>query len=303
MKKIYRMLVAGSIIFNLTAICVLALGSNNLTMTFEFGDKGRGNGQFGYLPVAVRPLAFDKEGCIYLIDSENHRVQKFNSNGEFIMAFGNFGCEDGEFNYPSRITIDASGNIYILDTYNGAYVKNLQQINQVISYPRIQKFSPNGEFICSFGGTGKGAGCFLGIPADVATDSNGNIFIVDAGNHRIQKFGPDGKFVSAFGNYGTGPAELDNPKFIEIDNQDNIFIFDAGSKNCRIVKFAPDGTFLSTFGKEGYEDGQFTGAVLDMFIDEQGNLRVVGGFSWSSSDTVGTPCRMNIKNSTQMAVF
>ena len=46
------------------------------------------------------------------------------------------------------------------------------------------------------------------IPSDIAIDDQGNIYILDAGNHRIQKFGADGKYITTIGNRGQGPGEF-----------------------------------------------------------------------------------------------
>jgi tripartite motif-containing protein 71 len=56
---------------------------------------------------------------VYVADSGNHRIQKFDSNGNFITKWGSMGRENGEFKYPKDISIDSSsGCIYIADTEN-----------------------------------------------------------------------------------------------------------------------------------------------------------------------------------------
>lgn len=76
-------------------------------------------------------IAVDASGNVYVADSRNERIQKFNSNGTFITKWGSTGSLDGQFLSPMGISVDASGNVYVADTYN----------------ERIQKFSSNGEFI------------------------------------------------------------------------------------------------------------------------------------------------------------
>ena len=58
---------------------------------------------------------------------------------------------------------------------------------------RIQKFTPDGQFVASFGESGQGEGQFH-RPSSVAVDSEGYIYIADWGNERVQVLGPDGSF-------------------------------------------------------------------------------------------------------------
>ena len=76
---------------------------------------------------------------------------------------------DGEFNLPWGIAQDKDWQIYIADWRND----------------RIQKFTPEGEFIAAYGSTGDGEGEF-NRPSGLAVDSDGNMFIADWGNQRVQ---------------------------------------------------------------------------------------------------------------------
>lgn len=86
------------------------------------GIKGSGDGQFE----KIGGLATDFNGNIFAVDIGNHRIQKFDTEGNFITKFGNKGSKDGEFLNPETVTVDKEGNVYVMDT--GNY--------------RIQKFAP-----------------------------------------------------------------------------------------------------------------------------------------------------------------
>ena len=58
----------------------------------------------------------------------------------------------------------------------------------------MQTFNPDGEFVLAFGRTGSGVGEFK-EPNGVAVDAAGNIYVVDASNHKLMRFGPDGNFA------------------------------------------------------------------------------------------------------------
>lgn len=81
-------------------------------------------------------IALDKSGNIYVTDVFNYRIQKFDPNGNFIIKWGSYGYDDGQFTWPQGITVDGEGNVYVADRNNQC----------------IQKFGNNGEFISKWGG-------------------------------------------------------------------------------------------------------------------------------------------------------
>jgi DNA-binding beta-propeller fold protein YncE len=58
----------------------------------------------------------DSEGYIYVSDVNNHRIQKFSVNGDFISTFGNESEGNGQFIELEGIDVDSEGNIYVVDT-------------------------------------------------------------------------------------------------------------------------------------------------------------------------------------------
>jgi hypothetical protein len=60
----------------------------------------------------------DSSGNVYVADSGNDRIQKFNSEGNCITSWGSCGTGEGEFNDPNGIAVDSSGNVFVADTYN-----------------------------------------------------------------------------------------------------------------------------------------------------------------------------------------
>ena len=70
----------------------------------------------------------DVAGNVYVAETSNSRIQKFSSDGTFLMKWGIYGSDDGQLKYPSGVAVDATGNVYVADTGNR----------------RIQKFSSDG---------------------------------------------------------------------------------------------------------------------------------------------------------------
>src|SRR5690606_20519006 len=116
-------------------------------------------------------------GDLLVVDSENHRIQKFRSDGTHLATFGGTGsgangdgAGAGDFHDPHGIAIDAAGAIYVVDTANH----------------RIQKLGPSGDFIAAWGEQGFANGNFE-LPTGIAVhDTAGTLYIADRGNNRIQ---------------------------------------------------------------------------------------------------------------------
>ncbi len=59
---------------------------------------------------------------IYITDTDNHRVVIYDTNGTQLHSFGTRGSGEGEFNGPTGITVDTSGNVYVCDSGNNRIV-------------------------------------------------------------------------------------------------------------------------------------------------------------------------------------
>jgi len=107
----------------------------------------------------------------YLIvsDSHEHCMKVYDRNGNFKYKFGKQGRGDGEFKYPSCLSVNKSGHLMVCDSGNH----------------RIQVFQLNGTFIGKFGTEGRDLGEFE-WPRSLAFLSNGRIVVCDQNNHRIQ---------------------------------------------------------------------------------------------------------------------
>jgi DNA-binding beta-propeller fold protein YncE len=101
-----------------------ALGStqqdnNRYSLVAIWGSEGTGDGEFD----RTHGIAIDSADNVYLSDMGNFRVQKFDSNGNFITKWGSEGTGEGQFNIPEGIDIDSSGNVYVADTHNSRIQK------------------------------------------------------------------------------------------------------------------------------------------------------------------------------------
>jgi DNA-binding beta-propeller fold protein YncE len=148
---------------------------------------------------------------------------------------GGKGTGRGQFDSPTGIAVDGSGNVLVADTNNG----------------RIEKLSATGTFLGILGTKGTGPGQ-LRNPNGIAVDRTGNIYVADASNHRVQKMAPDGTLIAEW--KGPEPGFY-GPRRIAIGPDDSIYVVDQGHN--RIAKFSSNGEVLATWGRQGNGDGEF----------------------------------------------
>ena len=209
-----------------------------------------------YEPIGV---AFDKEGSMLVVDGKNHRIQKYNRQGEHVKSIGGHGKGPRQFIRPTGIGVSKVGLVYVCDRTNN----------------RVQILKPNLAFNKEFGGYGD-APCSLYNPWDVAFDSQGFVYIVDAGHQCIKKFTPDGEFREQIGS----SALLQCPLMICIDEYDHLYVTDSDAH--QVVVFDCYGNHCFSFGEYGTGKGQFIeprGIALgkngELFVSDVGNKRVI----------------------------
>jgi len=104
------------------------VGTASLQESFGTGSSGSGNTQLN----TPRGVAIDSSGYVHVIDTYNHRVQKFNSIGIYqsTIGTGSSGSGNTQLNYPSGIAVDSSDNVYVADTNNN----RVQKFNSSATY-------------------------------------------------------------------------------------------------------------------------------------------------------------------------
>jgi tripartite motif-containing protein 71 len=226
--------------------------------TLAWGGVGQGDGQYDHLISIV----VDEGGFVYTTDMNHHRLQKFTSDGDFVLKWGSFGTGDGQLNQPHGLAMDASGYLYVTDMSNH----------------RIQKFTSDGDFVAKWGSQGSGNGQFI-KPRGIAASPTGEIYVADTGNHRVQKFTADGTFVAQWGSYGSSDGQFDSPWGVGVDADGFVYVADAG--NHRIQKFTAGGAFVTAWGSYGEALGQFhhpaavvVGANRRVYVVDSANGRI-----------------------------
>ena len=199
-------------------------------------------GEAGSLPGQLnhpRGIAVGQDGTVYVADSLNHRIQAFDSEGNYLFGWGSFAVGErgqapgGTFNQPWGIAVGPDGNVYVADTWNH----------------RIQVFTPEGEFIRAWGQLGQLEAAinpqdFWG-PRDVLVDAEGLVYVADTGNKRIRVYTSEGEFVRDIGRGGSGAGQLNEPVGLAMLPDGRLFVADTWNR--RIQVFDRFGQYLNSW--------------------------------------------------------
>ena len=195
--------------------------------TRQFGSQGKEKGQFS-VPCGV---ALDSDGCIYVSDTGNERIQKFTFDGQYINSV----TDKNLIGSPRGLKIN-NNKLYVCDVEN----------NRILIFDRELNYITH-----IGGGKGSGPGQFS-RPYDIAWDSS-SLYVADEDNGRIQVFDEDGRYVREFGQRGSGHGELLSPCYIDVA-RDLVYVSEFG--NNRVSVFDTSGRFVCTVGREGSGPGE-----------------------------------------------
>ena len=224
------------------------------------GCQGDGRGQFN----EPWGIAVDQEGSVYVSDTWNHRIQKFDKDGKFVNMWGVFESTGGElgkpfaFYGPRQVAVGKDGKIYVMDTGN----------------KRVQVFNPDGSFASQFGGGGVVEGRF-DEPTGLAQDAAGNWYVADTWNRRAQKFDQNGNYAAQWQVFGWAGNSVINKPQMAVDQKRNI-VYASDPENYRILAFNPDGTPRFALGQYGNDPQSFL-LPTGVAVGPDGRLYVADG--------------------------
>ncbi|MBT8193302.1 MAG: tandem-95 repeat protein [Acidimicrobiia bacterium] len=233
----------------------LGVGAHDFRFEFEWGSPGSGDAQFS----GQRGIAVASDESVYVVDTGNDRVQKFDADGNYLLQWGTSGTGNGQFDTPFGLAVADDGTVYVADGFND----------------RIQYFDPNGAYLGQFGGTGTGDGQ-LDSPRTLDFGPDGNLYVADTYNYRIQVFTPTGTFLRKWGSFGTGNGQFDAPRGLAVSNLGIVYVAD--SFNDRVQYFDSFGTYLGQWGSTGTANGQFD-FPRAVELDAAGNVYVADSFN------------------------
>jgi DNA-binding beta-propeller fold protein YncE len=218
-------------------------------------------------------------------------------SGKVVRVIGNSrGNGHDQFNRPHGIAVDSTGNIWVADINNnrvrvfteqGRFVRSvpvaagplavdfLSNGNAVVltSFDKVIIFTPDGQRVRSFGGTGTGNGKFNNL-YDVKVSLTDEIFVADSANHRVQVLAADGTWRRSFG--GTR-EEMTRPTGIALTPDSFVIVVEYSGH--RISVWSPTGERVHRLGSKGSTPGQFK---YPMHIAILPDGRVAVADSWNN---------------------
>jgi streptogramin lyase len=197
-----------------------------------WGAPGGGEGQFDFVVThrdSLGDAGFDVAGNLYVADTGNLRIQKFDPNRRFVRAWGELGRGDGQFLRPIALGLGPDGRAHVADD---------ERMD-------VQVFDADGAYLFTIGGPGSDDGQFVDI-GRVAVAPDGSIVVGDWGTNRLQRFAPDGTFLTAWGSEGTDKGQFQNPTGIAVDGQGHVYVSEYASDRVQQFRlsapWAPAGT-------------------------------------------------------------
>jgi|GEM_PF-5612273 len=245
----------------------------------RWGNGGLDQGQFN----EPNAISVDPSDNVYVSDSKNNRIQKFDANGKFILAFGEKGepykenSKPNEFGYLEGVCVDKDGFIYVaVDDDLRKYDPNFGFVSKVT----ITNDSPLGIFI---GGDG-----FLYLPENsnnlakysrnfreivtyplqnrsfgFALDNQLNFYASYTPSEVVEKYNREGEYQGEW-------KKKISPLAIAFD-QGNWGYFGEDQK---VLIYKPDGEMILKFGAPGVAKGQF-GKISGIAIGTQGEIFIL----------------------------
>lgn len=191
-----------------------------LALDFE-GTLLRRYGADGSLKRPTAVAVDEQRARLYVIDTPSHDIKVFDlPSAKLLKVYGSRGTAPGRFNYPSHLSLDGAGRLYVTDALNA----------------RIQVLDPEGRPLQHFGQQGDGSGDF-DAPKGNAVDSDGHLYVADAAFDVVQIFNRTGELLLYFGSRGQGPAEFWMPSGLYIDRRDRIYVADSYNQRVQVFQY------------------------------------------------------------------
>lgn len=247
---------AGNRVLEVTAATGIV---NNIAGTSGFGYSGDGGPASQAVLSAPSGIALDSSGNVYIADTGNNVVRRITaSNGLIGTMVGNgtagYSGDGGQattaqLDEPFGVAADATGNLYISDTYNSV-IRKVVASSGVIS-TLAGTYNPMSAGFGQ-GDNGPATSATLLQPSGLALDSSGNLYLAETLASRIRKVSAAtgvistiaGGFIATPGGFPEGytgdggsatMAQLNEPRGVAVDSSGNVYIADTQNSAIRRV--------------------------------------------------------------------
>jgi sugar lactone lactonase YvrE len=273
----------------------------------------------------------DSAGRLWVADTLNHRVLEYDTpltSATANRVYGQFNsfaagtCNNGGTSanslcYPSGVTVDALGHLYVADSGNNRVLEYDTPLTSSTANRVLGQFN---SFITNTYNNGGTSANSLWNPDDVAVDASGNLYVSDRWNYRVLEynsptttdtvadrvFGQGGNLNSGVNNLGgVSSSSLSTLLGLDVDSTGKLYVADEGN-NRVLVYFTPltNQTANFVFGQQGSFTSNIvnnggisassmyipTGITVDsggnVYISETGNERVLEFNNPFATDTI-----------------
>ena len=181
--------------------------SVSVTYIAEMGGKGSKPGEFN----DPQAICLSPNGYMYIADTGNQRIQKFDHRGNFITGIGGFGWETDQFDSPVSISAPNGLDVFVAD-YNNH---------------RIQRYDKDLNFLATFKSSNDWPEHLqFEFPKDMALSPQGELFCLDGENNRVLKLNVYGLPELSFGGFSYGEGSLGEPQRLFISKNGYAFVSD-----------------------------------------------------------------------------
>ncbi len=260
------------------------ISATGIVTTFAGSGVSGSNDGFGAAASfnLLTAITIDKDGNLYVTDARNNKIRKITSLGSVttIAGSGTAGSTDGtgttaSFSFPSGITVDNSGSLYVSDSKNN-------KIRKITSFGVVTTLAGSGV---SGSMDGVGTAASFSNPQGIAIDSNSIIFLADSSTGKIRKITSEA-IVSTLVGYGSSSitdssgtiASFRTPWGIAVNVNGIVYVADTGNHRIRKVTLSGVVTTLAGTGSVGSVDGTGDTASFNfpsgVAVDSNGNIYI-----------------------------
>jgi len=211
--------------------------THSMSFVADFGSFGSNDGEFNHpAGIALNPSGTE----LFVVDTNNYRVQVFDLDGNFLRKFGSLGSTNGQFLRPVGIAISKSGVVVVSDS----------------SAHTLNKFTLQGQFVTKWGSFGPESGQF-NSPSALEFAKDGTLWVSDSLNNRVVLYHRLNMRVvlRTIGHIGSDDEEFAYPTGISFSPDGEIALV-VDTYNNRIQFFNRFGHFIRTWAAAGTELGE-----------------------------------------------
>jgi len=206
-----------------------------------------------FVPADPAALCASPEGNLYLLDTQLASIAWLSTDGRLLSEAGGPGSGPLQFNDPADLSINSGLDLFIADRGNDRVVRLNRRLHYLSEFRSLDNTPP--ELIFE-------------KPQSVVQGSRGDLFLADQGNDRILKIAPSGEVLFSFGAYGQEKGGLSQPRRIELDEANGIWVLDGRG---HVVHFDEYGGYV--------ED------LPTLIADQPTGLAVSARIIWVNSDS------------------